>query len=63
MANFTPLDSRALEEGYRAGRRGLTPADNPYPAVMCEAIAWLIGFADGRKKRLQVVGGSPSLKS
>jgi hypothetical protein len=63
MANFTPLDAAALEEGYQAGRRGLTIADNPYPPVMCEAIAWAIGFADGRKKRLQVVGGSPSAKS
>jgi hypothetical protein len=54
------LDSTALEEGYRAGRRGLTPADNPYPELSHQGIAWVIGFADGRKKRLQVVGGSPS---
>jgi hypothetical protein len=57
------LDSTALEEGYRAGRRGLTPADNPYPELSHQGIAWVIGFADGRKKRLQVVGGSPSAKS
>jgi hypothetical protein len=63
MANFVPSDPKALEEGYQAGRRGLTPADNPYPEVTHEAIAWAIGFSDGRKKRPQIVGSSPSAKS
>jgi ribosome modulation factor len=63
MANFTPLDSRAFDEGYQAGRRGLTVAHNPYPEATHQGIAWVIGFAHGRKKRPQVVGGSPRLKS
>jgi ribosome modulation factor len=63
MANFTPLDSRAFDEGYHAGRRGLAVADNPYPEATHQGIAWVIGFADGRRKRPQIVGGSASAKS
>jgi hypothetical protein len=48
---------------YHAGRRGLTVAHNPYPEATHQGIAWVIGFAHGRKKRPQVVGGSPRLKS
>jgi hypothetical protein len=50
-----PLDSAIRREGYLAGRRGRLPDDNPYPVATREALAWGIGFVEGRRKRLTVV--------
>ena len=57
-----PLDPAIRREGYLAGRRGLTPEDNPYPVATREALAWGIGLIDGRRKRLEIVatGKRPS---
>ena len=51
------LDPTALREGYRAGRRGLTGEANPYQVGTHEAIAWQLGLAEGRTKRLKPVDG------
>ena len=34
---------KAWQEGYRAGRRGCTGADNPYEGDCREARAWVVG--------------------
>ena len=52
------LTSQAWHEGYAAGRRGLTAAENPYPLGSGPAVEWLSGLAAGRTKpRLMVVDG------
>jgi hypothetical protein len=48
-------NSKALREGYLAGRRGCTGADNPHKGETREACAWLMGMLDGSAKRLKVV--------
>ena len=57
-----PLDPALRREGYLAGRRGLTPEDNPYPVATREALAWGIGLLDGRRKQLTIIasGGKRS---
>jgi len=54
VARF-PRDSEARQRGYRAGRRGLTPDDNPYDIDSCEARVWLWGLSEGRRRRLTLV--------
>ena len=55
-ANVVPFlrDSNARREGYLAGRRGCTGADNPYRGETREACAWLMGMLDGRGRQLTV---------
>ena len=48
-------NSKARREGYLAGRRGCTGADNPYKGETREACAWLMGMLEGSAKRLKVV--------
>jgi hypothetical protein len=48
-------DSKARREGYLAGRRGCTGADNPYKGETRKACSWLMGMLEGRAKRLKVV--------
>jgi hypothetical protein len=48
-------DSEAGRQGYHAGRRDRTPADNPYDLDSREGRAWLWGLSEGRKRRLTVV--------
>jgi hypothetical protein len=50
MITRLPLDDKARQEGYRAGRRGRTGAANPYPLGAPEAEAWILGLADGQKR-------------
>ena len=56
-ADVLPIfrDSKALREGYLAGRRGRTGADNPYEGKTREACAWLTGMLYGSMKRLKIV--------
>ena len=56
-ADVIPIfrDSKARREGYLAGRRGCTGADNPYKGETREACAWLMGMLDGSMKRLKIV--------
>ena len=51
---------RARDEGFAAGRRGLTNAANPYQGDTDEARAWVLGLLDGRSKRLWIVGSGRS---
>ena len=55
-ANVLPIfrNSKARREGYLAGRRGSTGADNPYKGETREACAWLTGMLDGRGLQLTV---------
>jgi ribosome modulation factor len=53
----TPI-SQAFHDGYVAGRRGRTGADNPYKSGTREARAWLKGLLHGRAKRLMLVQDS-----
>jgi hypothetical protein len=39
-----PRDTKARHEGYLAGRRGLTGADNPYLGDSRAAQDWLMGL-------------------
>jgi hypothetical protein len=43
-----PLDVKALQEGYLAGRFGPRPTANPYPVGTPEALAWQVGRKGGR---------------
>jgi hypothetical protein len=52
---WLPLDDKARQEVYRAGRRGVTGAANPYPIGTPGAHAWLLGLADGRARTLRPV--------
>jgi len=45
----------AYRNGYLAGRRGCTGADNPYENDRREARAWIMGLFDGRQRQLTVV--------
>lgn len=45
----------AHRQGYLAGRRGCTGADNPYENDSREARAWIMGLLDGRTRQLTVV--------
>ena len=56
MPHFVLLDLSVLNEGYLAGRRGLTDADNPYPVGTRDAIAWVRGFMKGPKSAPQGCG-------
>jgi hypothetical protein len=47
-------ESKARREGYLAGRRGCTGADNPYKGETREAGAWLMGMLAGRGRQLTV---------
>jgi hypothetical protein len=48
----TPLDPRALREGFLAGRRGITGEANPYQVGTHEAL-WQKKAASGRGRRSQ----------
>ena len=48
-------DVSAWQEGYRAGRRGRTGADNPYDGDCRERRAWFRGLLEGRTKQLAIV--------
>jgi ribosome modulation factor len=50
-----PRDTKARREGYFAGRRGRSDADNPYNAETRRAREWTSGLLDGRTKRLALV--------
>jgi hypothetical protein len=50
------LKTKAWQEGYAAGRRGL--GTNPYPVGSVKASAWEAGFFEGQTKRLAVVSDS-----
>jgi hypothetical protein len=52
-----PLDATALRERCLAGRRGQSDENNPYQVGTREALAWVIGLMDGRRKRLWIVHG------
>jgi hypothetical protein len=52
-----PFDATLLRQGYLAGRRGFSGGNNPYPAGTREALAWGIGWINGQRKQLRVVGG------
>ena len=64
-ADVLPIfrDSKARRDGYLAGRRGGTGADNPFKGETREACAWLMGMLEGRAKRLKVVaiGKTPAI--
>ena len=47
----------AWQEGYDAGRHGLTLDANPYHVGTAEAQAWQYGVIEGRAKGLEVVDG------
>ena len=49
------LAEAAWQEGYAAGRRGLTLDTNPYHVGTAEAQAWQYGLIEGRAKSLKVV--------
>ena len=49
------LAENAWQEGYDAGRRGLTLDANPYCVGTAEAQAWQYGLIEGRAKRPKVV--------
>jgi hypothetical protein len=48
-------DPQAWQEGYVAGRRGLTGMANPYPAGGTQGLSWQAGLRKGRTKRLGIV--------
>ena len=51
-------EAKARREGYDAARRGVKWSFNPYPIGSVKYLAWVAGFAEGRKKRLKLVDGS-----
>ena len=48
------LAEKPWQEGYAAGRRGLTLDANPYHVATTEAQAWQYGLIEGRAKSLKV---------
>jgi hypothetical protein len=54
MSN-TDKKAEVRREGYLAGRRGCTGADNPYENDSRKAQAWIMGLLDGRQRQLTVV--------
>jgi len=50
-----PRETKARSEGYFAGRRGRSDADNPYNAETRRAREWTRGLLDGRQRQLTVV--------
>ena len=61
-ATIVLIDPNVRREGYLAGRRGLRSADNPYPFLTREALAWELGRHDGWRRPLRVVASaSPSV--
>ena len=62
MATGQPIvkfHSDEWEKGYRAGRRGLSDAHNPYILGTLPARAWWMGQMVGRTKQLTIVAGRP----
>jgi len=50
-----PQEAEARRQGFFAGRRGSTGAENPYAIDSREARAWIMGLLDGRTRQLTVV--------
>ena len=50
-----PLDAEAHRRGYLAGRRDNPDEVNPFQPGTRKALAWAMGHADGRKKRLRII--------
>jgi ribosome modulation factor len=48
---------RARQEGYVAGRRGLSEDANPYESGSDQARAWKFGLINGRNKPLRLLDG------
>ena len=46
------------DEGYRAGRRGRSEADNPYLRGSRKAQAWSMGLSDGLTRQLTLIEGA-----
>ena len=50
-----PLNAKAWQEGYDAGRRGLKLSDNPHSVCTDAAQAWQFGLIEGQMKPLRAV--------
>ena len=48
-----PLNAKAWQEGYDAGRRGLKLSDNPHRVGTAAAQAWQFGLIEGQMKPLR----------
>jgi hypothetical protein len=46
-------DARSWDEGYRAGRRGLSLAARRYPVGTTESWSWSSGYIEGDAARLK----------
>ena len=55
------LAEKAWQEGYAAGRRGLSAVANPYAAGTPERRAWLSGLCAGRAKPRRLVSVDEAL--
>jgi ribosome modulation factor len=44
-------DERAWEEGYRAGRLGISHNKDPYHPHSVEALSWISGYIEGKAAR------------
>jgi hypothetical protein len=47
------LDAKSWQEGFAAGRRGLTGDAKPYPHESERALAWYSGLIEGNTKPLR----------
>ena len=48
-----PLNAKAWQEGYDAGRRGLQLSDNPHSVCTDAAQAWQFGLIEGQMRAIR----------
>jgi ribosome modulation factor len=48
------LDERAWEEGYRAGRLGISDSTGPYHPRCLNALSWISGYIEGKAARNKI---------
>ena len=57
------LAEKAWQEGYAAGKQGLTLDANPYPVATVEAQAWQYGLIEGRAESSEADGAQGTSRS
>jgi ribosome modulation factor len=48
------LDEQAWEEGYRAGRLGISDSTGPYHPRCLKALSWISGYIEGKAARNKI---------